>query len=376
MERIRHQFQLRLRAVRYFFKPKRIVAGPTAILIGVIVTVVGAAIGVVTTEDPVSNITLRSVTAVVPLTAIMVIFTYGFLVGLRYLQFRLPGISGWIFYGSNIFVGAMGLVLRQQYLVEGKTPAAWGLLSNQLTFVFYLIGMALFTQLTIANAGEKLKFQYERANTALDQLQRQQLLLLEGQEQVRKDLARYLHDGLQSTLVVLGLQMQRILKDVPNEAQKVLNASISELEQLRSIDVRSAIEELSPDLENQTVIVSLARLANKYQGAMEIEFDFDPACSRADLEPNLKLALYRIIEQGLLNAARHGKAKKVEISASISEGNLALVLVNDGPEVQKDYVPGVGLSIIDGWCKFFGGSWNLQSSHGLTALAVHLKTQN
>ena len=204
-------------------------------------------------------------------------------------------------------------------------------------------------------------------------LQQQQQLLLAGQEQARKELATYLHDGLQSSLVVIGLQMKRVLKETSVPGQEILRSLIAEVEQLRSSDVRSAMNELSPDLEGVSILASLDVLARKYAGAMQVEFDFDVTSSDSGLGSGHKLAIYRIVEQALLNAARHGETKSCLVSASISDQMLALVVSGPGLPVATSYKAGVGLSVIDGWCKVYGGSWKLASNEGSTALAVTLK---
>lgn len=373
MERIRKLAKSPLRSAYIFLKPKKIVAGPTAIIIGLVVSFAGAAVGVVTADDPGYLIAFQSLAELLPIAVAMIVLSYLLLLGLRALQSKYKRLFAPLFYLSNLVVGLIGLFARQQYRVDGEIPEAWTLASNQVGFLLYLFFFAGFLQLVIASTNMKVQFESDRANQALDQLQKQQQLLLAGQEQARKELATYLHDGLQSSLVVIGLQIKAVLKETSVPGQEILRSLIAEVEQLRSSDVRSAMNELSPDLEGVSILASLDVLARKYAGAMQVEFDFDARASDSGLEAGHKLAIYRIVEQALLNAARHGKTKSCLVSASISDQKLALVVAGPGLPVAKNYKAGVGLSVIDGWCKVYGGSWKLTSNDEATALAVTLK---
>ena len=71
------------------------------------------------------------------------------------------------------------------------------------------------------------------------------------------------------------------------------------------------------------------------------------------------LALYRIIEQALLNAAAHGHARHVDISLTQTSGELRLAVDDDGQGLPATITQGTGTAIITSWVGVTGGTWSL-----------------
>lgn len=289
-------------------------------------------------------------------------------------QLRLRAISGLIYYASFFAVSLFVLFVRQNIPVPGPKPLLWSLPSNQLTFaIFVSIFIFAFHQ-TIGNATDRLERENKRATEALEKLERQHLLLIEGQEQVRKELAGFLHDSVQSNLVVLGMQMRRAIDELPEQSQAMARSFLEEIERVRSVDVRTAIKQLSPDLDGLSVEPALRELAGKYRKALSVTFDLDGRVVDPGLDLKLKLGIYRIVEQGILNAALHGKASKVSVNIAFDDYGVQLLLINDGVKLAEPFEMGVGLTVIDGWCKTLNGSWKLSSSGEHTMLRVTLNS--
>ncbi len=84
------------------------------------------------------------------------------------------------------------------------------------------------------------------------------------------------------------------------------------------------------------------------------------------LDSEVRLGIYRIVEQALLNALVHGPATKVQVNVSNEIDGFTKVVVSDnGPGVNIEEVsPGVGSAIIDSWVGILGGKRSIDSSPG------------
>jgi signal transduction histidine kinase len=83
--------------------------------------------------------------------------------------------------------------------------------------------------------------------------------------------------------------------------------------------------------------------------------------------------LYRICEQGLLNAAIHGHATECSIQVTLTpRDELVLHLTDNGVGLQgKPVQPGMGSTVISAWVESLGGQWALEpAASGMTLTAT------
>lgn len=90
---------------------------------------------------------------------------------------------------------------------------------------------------------------------------------------------------------------------------------------------------------------------------------------------DLLIAIYRVVEQALLNAASHGHAARVDVSLSKSSGGSLVVRVSDDGRglPRGEIVRGSGTAIMDAWCAVAHGSWSwVPAERGVRLEAVFL----
>ena len=79
----------------------------------------------------------------------------------------------------------------------------------------------------------------------------------------------------------------------------------------------------------------------------------------------IKLALYRIIQEQVSNVLKHADAKHVSVTIDVSDTNVTLIVEDDGvgfnPQKQAR---GIGLKNIESRCNLFSGTMNLITSPG------------
>jgi adenine deaminase len=77
------------------------------------------------------------------------------------------------------------------------------------------------------------------------------------------------------------------------------------------------------------------------------------------------LALYRITEQVLQNALKHGQATQARVDVQLSSGSTVLLnIAADGTAPAAGAAPGNGTAIINAWLDDVGGQWGLLPADG------------
>ena len=223
----------------------------------------------------------------------------------------------------------------------------------------WIIGMLALTGAVV----QRLRRETEVAQEALAESRRQQAILLESEERSRRQVAQLLHDRVQAGIIAASLEL-RLAGASADESR--IAAVVERLERLRDIDLRQAARALSPDLVNVDLRSALTDLASGYEPMMTTRVDVAPGLMRdRDMGETTLLAIYRIVEQGLLNAAGHGHALSVRVSVARVDSSLEVVVADDGRGLPaSEMQPGLGTAVVEAWCQLAGGSWTLEPGRG------------
>lgn len=200
-------------------------------------------------------------------------------------------------------------------------------------------------------------------------LQRQAEALLNADEEVRRQVALLLHDRVQAGLISACLRLRRTMGGDAQRDEQV-QAVTDELERLRALDVRRAVHALSPNLSDVDLVTALDELADTYRPSIDITVIL---ATGVQVPSALHLGIYRIVEQGLLNAAIHGRADHCTIVIEVRRHSLLLRVIDDGAGMPPRARSGFGTTLIDTWCRILGGSWSRgPAGGGGTELRVSL----
>ena len=233
-----------------------------------------------------------------------------------------------------------------------------------------------FINAVIGTVFARISKEATAAKDALQVVVAQRRLLLESEERVRGQVASYLHDRVQTDLVSIGLRIRAAYSLDAEDMRAELDSALNELERVRSNEVRKASRQLSPTLGHVTLSTALRELADAYQPGMKVtivESDVISARLRDKGEISRATGIYRICEQGLLNAAIHGRASECLIQLTrTSRDEVTLGLSDNGVGLQGNSLqPGMGTTVISAWVEALGGQWSLQpASSGMTLIAT------
>lgn len=237
-------------------------------------------------------------------------------------------------YGAfNLFSGAMGALMRD--LRDEKERSE-----------------ALLTQVQESQAA------LERAHRQLTESAARQQEMAVLQE--RQRLAREIHDSVAHSLTALVVQIQaaRRLQNLDPERSAEGLVRCEEMSRQALLETRQAVRALHPaGLSQATELEALRRLGRDFGMAtgISISVDADEGASALPPDPQRLEQLYRIFQEALTNAHRHGEARQVTAQLTIQEGSLELQIANDG-KPPATLEPGLGLRAMAERARSLGGA--------------------
>lgn len=154
-----------------------------------------------------------------------------------------------------------------------------------------------------------------------------------GENKERKRLARELHDTLGHALtgIAAGVDACIAMIDQNPQATKQQLQVISKVVRQGINDVRNSLNKLRPGaLEEHGFKESLERMIGEFSSVSDLTIEFDYQLEDIDLEKTKEDILFRIIQESITNALRHGHATKVEIRIYCENHDLFLKIKDNG----------------------------------------------
>jgi len=170
--------------------------------------------------------------------------------------------------------------------------------------------------------------------------------LIEGQEQERRRLARELHDetGQALTSVLLGL---KAVEDAKDEAQlRSATGKLRELVVATLQDVRRLAVELRPKaLDDFGLVPAVERLVETFGEATGVEVQLEAQLSAERLPSAVETTLYRTVQEGLTNIAKHAGAHRVSVLLMRRDASVTVVIEDDGHGFAAEDLEGDGMGL-------------------------------
>jgi signal transduction histidine kinase/DNA-binding response OmpR family regulator len=194
--------------------------------------------------------------------------------------------------------------------------------------------------------------------------QSQELATLEE----RQRLARDLHDSVNQTLFSTSVMSESALKQWDTDRDKAhsLLRQLHTLTHTALAEMRILLLELRPASLTQVGLKKLIEqyiqsLASRKQVKFTQDIDDIP-----DLPPDVHIALYRVAQEALNNIVKHAQATKSTITLKLEEGEIRLLIEDNGRGFDRDGVSParLGLGIMCERIDGIGGVFELDSRVG------------
>ena len=157
--------------------------------------------------------------------------------------------------------------------------------------------------------------------------------LLDITEKERKRIGIDLHDDLGQHLNGIALLLEALQLKLSQKSQPE-TAEVERIKQLllktMSHAHRVAHDLASVDLQHDDLRAALKQLADHAETMFELDCELNSKGKIPPLPQAAVRQLYKIAQEAVTNAIKHGKAKKVDMDLSTNNGDLIMTIRNDG----------------------------------------------
>jgi signal transduction histidine kinase len=221
-------------------------------------------------------------------------------------------------------------------------------------------------QAATALANAQLYTEVQAGRARLQRLSRQ---LLEAQETERRRMAHELHDETGQLLAAVHLALETTVSGLPPPWREGFHQVRSQLDAME-IQFRRLAHELRPTmLDDLGLLPALQFLAQGVAARTGLDIHVDSALADR-LAPAVETALYRIMQEGLTNIAKHAAATHVTLQVWHEGGRVRSLLRDDGvgfvvaQVVDRTGLRGLGLLGIQERLEALGGTLQIISAPG------------
>ena len=261
--------------------------------------------------------------------------------------------------------------------VQGYLVGGYNLLNslNIILFIIYCILMIQQQRGTIDEVSmlyEEIRKTNEDLENANDQLKEYAKITERmGETKERNRLAREIHDTLGHTLTGISVGIDACITMVessPKEAKAHLER-ISAVARNGLLDIRRSVNELKPDaLERLGLESSITKMITDMKSVTDMQIFFDCRMGPLKFDEDEESAIYRVIQESLTNAMRHGKASRVRIVMERQE-DMAVLTIRDNGIGCGEMKNGFGTKHIMERIGMFNGTVEFQSGDGSSVIA-------
>jgi signal transduction histidine kinase len=207
--------------------------------------------------------------------------------------------------------------------------------------------------------------------------------IVQAQETVRREVAERLHGEVQGKLLALELQLRQAADSIaadPLAAERDIRGLVDRLGQVRET-TRAVSHQLHPAILRMGLPAALRSLRDSLEPAVTVQLHVSPeveerelrrsfgvaeANGPAPLPEDVRLALYRIVQEGVNNAVQHGGVAEVAVRLWAPRPDQLAVSVEDrGQGFNRDRRPGLGLASLRGAMEALGGRLEVASGAGV-----------
>ena len=173
--------------------------------------------------------------------------------------------------------------------------------------------------------------------------------LLTAQEEERRRISRELHDDIVQQIAALAIGMSRIKKQLGAAGQPLAEELGGVQQRIFGLgdDIRRLSHRLHPAvLEHAGLMAALKSFTEEFSKAEGLGVMLEVPEGRNVIPREIGVCVYRVVQEWLRNIAKHAQAKSAEVSLSITNNNLHLLINDDGRGFDVDRVRGSGLGMV------------------------------
>lgn len=184
----------------------------------------------------------------------------------------------------------------------------------------------------VDSQADQLASAFNMVLEALDDASRQRASqIIQAQEQERQRIARELHDETSQVLTSLLISLTLLEESVETQEARERVADTRALAHSTLRAIRNLSIDLRPSaLDDLGLLPALRWYVKEYQKKCSIEVEFNASGFKERIPAEMETALYRIVQEGLTNTAKHANARKVTIMLKEDTNRVYARITDDG----------------------------------------------
>lgn len=215
----------------------------------------------------------------------------------------------------------------------------------------------------ISDISDKVKLQEQLMNEQMNRQREIVKAVMIAQEKERNHLGREMHDNINQILLAAKLflctaaKKNAKLKKLVEYPLELINTSIEE--------IRSLCYKMVTPIKNIDLKTLVQRLADDFQQNSNIKLDFSYTVINQSLSDDLKLNIYRVLQEQTNNILKYAEAKNVSISIHENDNTIHIVVEDDGKGFNvNSRRTGIGIDNMVNRIESYNGQVLIKSSEG------------
>lgn len=252
------------------------------------------------------------------------------------------------------------LIEKQQDALVRKNIVVWSVTGG-------VVLLAVLLGVLYRNARNKQRLQEEqikslRQERTIDMLNAR----VEGEEKERGRIARELHDGIGGMLSAAMMRLSTVPRHIPETADTTTYTDAMRLLKEMGEEIRKTSHNLMPEaLLKQNLDAALQSLCNSINGDGGLSVNYQNYGNYQGISQDVKLNIYRIVQELLRNIVQHANATKVLVQTELHEHHLNITVEDNGNgfDTSKNK-NGIGLYNLEARVHSMKGTYNIDTAPG------------
>lgn len=209
------------------------------------------------------------------------------------------------------------------------------------------------------------RLEKERLESKIEEQKKITLAMLAGQEKERNSIGIELHDNVNQILVGTKVLLS-VVRDNPERAVELTETCIENIALAIQENRKIAHELVTPNLVQDKLLKQITRLCEKmlHNAGFKTVINHKQF-SESKMRDEVKLAVYRVIQEQCTNIVKYAKGHQVVFTLSTIDKKFHMRIADDGQGmVQGKVTNGIGLQNITSRLSVFGGSASVETAPG------------
>lgn len=296
----------------------------------------------------------------------------------KYVKWLTIPLSLLLIISNYDFFSTLFPLVNADAYFEVYTSTTRGLLQVGINFldIINLLFFILFLMIYIANEVQENErmtqelIMVHQVNHELENYAAVSEKIAEDKE--RKRLAREIHDTLGHALtgIAAGVDACIAMIDINPEATKKQLMVISKVVRQGIVDVRNSLNKLRPGaLEQHGFKGAIENMIEEFTSVSDLTISLDYCLDKVDFENTKEDTLFRVIQESVTNAVRHGDATHIDISLYIEDNSLYLKIQDNGQGCEEIHY-GFGLKQMTERLAMINGKVAYDGHHGFLTIVT------